>query len=368
MKGVVVQCIAKMELGGAQKRIIELMRETGKNGYLMTGKGGMLYEEAKNEFKERHIALKYLKREINPICDFLCLFELRNTLIKLHRRFNKIILHTHGSKAGIIGRITSGSLPFCYSIHTVHGYPINLYIHPFKRFIYLNAERIASMFGDVIITQAKVHIERSEKWGIGKRSKFYHIPNFIKVHDFKIARREISNNIIIGTIGNLKPQKNPVIWAKVALKVTSKYPNVSFIYAGDGPLSEKISQMISSNNRIKLLGWIDGLTDLLSQMDIFFLPSRWEGAPRTVLEAMSSSLPVVASNVDGTAELVNKSLSGYLLSPDDIEGYINKLEVLIKDKNMRIKMGKEGRNRAEKYFSYNNIIKKTINLYNTILK
>jgi len=367
MQGIVVQCMAKMELGGAQKRIIELMRETGKNGYLITGKGGILYSKVKDEFKERHIALKYFKREINPVYDLLCLFELRNALIKLHIRFGKVILHTHGSKAGVIGRVASGSLPFCYSIHTVHGYPINPYVHRFKRYIYLNAERIASLFGDIIITQAKVHIERSKKWGIGKRNEFYHIPNFIRIQDLKTKKREKSKEIVIGTIGNLKSQKNPIIWAKVALKVTSKYSDVSFIYAGGGPLFEKVSKMIYSNKRIKLLGWIDDLTELLSKIDIFFLPSRWEGMPRTVLEAMVSCLPVVASNVDGTNEIVKQSLTGFLVSPDDIEEYINKLEVLIKDKNLRIKMGKEGIERVVKYFNYDINIKKITNIYNHIL-
>ena len=126
--------------------------------------------------------------------------------------------------------------------------------------------------------------------------------------------------------------------------------------------------MISKNDRIKLLGWRDDIPDLLNKMDIFFLPSRWEGLPRTVLEAMASRLPVVASCVDGTPEVVKESLTGYLVNPDDIESYINKLEVLIKDKNLRIKMGKDGREKVKKYFSYNNIIKKTINLYNQILK
>lgn len=125
--------------------------------------------------------------------------------------------------------------------------------------------------------------------------------------------------------------------------------------------------MIYSNNRIKLLGWIDHLPELLSKVDIFFLPSRWEGMPRTVLEAMTSSLPVVASNVNGTTEIVKQELTGFLVSADDIEGYINKLEVLIRDENLRVKMGKEGRDRVGKYFDYKNIIKKTVSLYNQLL-
>lgn len=363
MQGLIVQCMAKMELGGAQKRVIELMQETGEDGYLVTGKGGRLYREVALEFKERHITLQHMKREINPIHDFICFFELRNVLIRLHRRYGNIILHTHGSKAGVLGKIVAGSLWFCYSVHTIHGFAINPYINPLRRFLYLNAERIASLFGNVIITQAAIHIERAHKWGIGKRNKFYHIPNSIKVQEFNPPERRDNREIIIGTVGNLKPQKNPIVWAEVAMKVTSRFPNVTFLYIGDGPLREEISRIISSYERIQLLGWRDDIPGLLNEMDIFFLPSRWEGLPRTVLEAMASSLPVVASCVDGTPEVVKESLTGYLVSTNNINGYVDKLSVLIEDRDLRKSMGIRGRERVCKYFSYNNMIKTTMKIY-----
>lgn len=363
MQGIVVQCIAKMELGGAQKRVIELMRETGERGYLVTGKGGKLYNEVKEEFGDKHITLLYLKREINPINDFLCFFELRNKLIELHRIYGNIILHTHGSKAGVIGRIVSGSLSFCYSIHTVHGYAISPYINTIKRSLYLNAERIASLFGDVIITQANIHIDRSIKWGIGRKNQFYHIPNFIKFQDFTPVDIKDNHETVICTIGNLKPQKNPTIWASVAKKVTSIHPNVTFIYIGDGPLRDEISKMISDNDHIKLLGWRNDIKELLNTANIFFLPSRWEGLPRTILEAMASGLPVVASCVDGTPEVVKDLVTGYIVSPDDIEGYVEKLSVLIEDRDERKRMGKRGRERVRKYFSYDSMIQTTMKIY-----
>lgn len=363
MQGIVVQCMAKMELGGAQKRVIELMRETGEKGYLVTGKGGRLYKEVKEEFGDRHITLSHLKREINSINDFLCFFELRNKLIELHRIYGNITLHTHGSKAGVIGRIVSGSLSFCYSIHTVHGYAISPYINTIKRLLYLNAERIASLFGDVIITQAKIHIDRSIKWGIGRKNQFYHIPNFIKFQDFTPIDIKDNHEIVICTVGNLKPQKNPIVWASVAKKVTSIHPNVTFIYIGDGPLRDEISKMISDNDHIKLLGWRDDIKELLNMANIFFLPSRWEGLPRTILEAMASGLPVVASRVDGTPEVVKDLVTGYIVSPDDIEGYVEKLSVLIEDRDERNSMGMRGRERVRKYFSYDSMIQTTIKIY-----
>ncbi|MCK4421827.1 glycosyltransferase family 4 protein [candidate division WOR-3 bacterium] len=366
MPVAVVQCIAKLELGGAQKRVIELLKETGKDGYLITGEGGRLYKDVLDEFGSRHITLSHLKRELSLFHEVLCFFELRNVLIGLHKRYDKVILHTHGSKAGVLGRIVSGGLSFCYSIHTIHGFAINPFVHPLKRFIYLNAERISSLFGDFIITQARVHIDRAIRWGIGKRGSFKWIPNAIKYQEFEPSKRENADRLVIGTIGNMKPQKNPLIWAEVALKVTSLFSNVFFLYIGDGHLREKVEEMISGEMRIKLLGWRDNVPEILSGMDIFFLPSRWEGLPRTVLESMASGLPVVASAVDGTKEAVLDSITGYLVSPDDIDGYVDRLTELIKDEEKRRMMGMKGRERVVRYFSYDWMIQQTLGVYRAI--
>ena len=362
MPTLVVQCVAKLELGGAQKIVLDLMRELGSNGILITGKGGKLYEDATNEFGEKHITLPFLKREINPIYDFICLFKLRNILIKLYKKYDRIILHTHGSKAGVIGRIVSGSLPFVSSVHVIHGFAINPYISPLKRFIYLNAERLSSCFGDVIVTVARVHIKKSIEWGMSKKVKYFNISNYVRAGNFKIKRKN-RNLVKIGTVANFKPQKNPLMWAKVALKITSKFNNVEFLYIGDGPLRKIAEDLIKENKRIKILGWNNNVSGFLSDMDIFFLPSRWEGFPLSVLEAMASGLPVVASRVDGTPEAVLDLETGYLLETNDLDGYIKSLEELILDKKKRESMGKCGRRRVEDYFSYERMIEKVFDVY-----
>lgn len=364
MSVIVIQCIAKLELGGAQKRVIELMRELEEKSLLISGEGGELYSKVKEEFKERHITLPCLKREIKPFCDLVCLLKLRNLLINLNKRHNRIILHTHGSKAGVIGRIVSGSLPFVYSVHTVHGFAINPYINFFKRFIYLNAEKISALFGDIIITQAKIHIDRLKKWKISGGNKLFWIPNSIKNSDYELLSRQYKKKeLVIGTVANFKPQKNPFMWAEVANKTVDIFPEVSFIYIGDGPLKKKTEELIGKNERIKLVSWKKNIPKILQKIDIFFLPSRWEGLPRTVLEAMASGIPVVASSVDGTSEAVLDSVTGYLVAPDDLNGYVQKLVELIQDENKRETMGIEGRKRVEKYFSYKRMIGKLLSIY-----
>ncbi len=367
MSVIVVQCMTKLELGGAQKGVIELMRELKGKGILISGEGGELYYDVKKEFKNRHLTLACLKREIRPFYDIICFFKLRNLLIKLYKKNDRIILHTHGSKAGVLGRIVSGTLPFVCSVHTVHGFAISPYVNFFKRFIYLNAERFSALFGNVIITQAKVHIDRLKEWGIGRRNKIYWIANSIKYSDYKLHSRQYKKKeIVIGTVANFKAQKNPFMWAEVAEKIVKKYPEVNFIYVGDGPLKKKTEELIGDSEKIKLLGWQENIPQILREIDIFFLPSRWEGLPRTVLEAMASGIPVVASYVDGTTEAVLDSVTGYLLSPSDLDGYVEKISELIENEVKRKRMGREGRKRVEKFFCYNKMIEKTFGLYKSL--
>lgn len=367
MSVIVVQCIAKLELGGAQKRVMELMRELGDNVILISGEGGELYYTVKKEFKDKHITLHCLKREIRPFYDIFCLFKLRNLLIKLYKNNDRIILHTHGSKAGVLGRMVSGTLPFVYSVHTVHGFAISPYINFFKRFIYLNAERISAMFGNIIITQAKVHIDKLKEWRIGRGNRFFWIANSVKCSDYKLPSRFYEKKeIVIGTVANFKPQKNPFMWVEVANRIVGKFPKVKFIYVGDGPLKKKTEERIDDFERIKILSWQEDIPEILRKTDIFFLPSRWEGLPRTVLEAMATGIPVVASCVDGTKEAVLDSVTGYLLSPSDSDGYVEKLSELIRNERKRKEMGTEGRKRVEKLFCYEKMIKKTMNVYKSL--
>lgn len=362
MSAVVVQLIAKLELGGAQKIVMDLMRELKNRGILITGKGGKLYDAVNQEFKEKHITLACLKREISPFCDILCLFKLRKNLIKLHNKYDLIILHSHGSKAGVIGRIISGTLPFVRSVHSIHGFAVNPYIFPFKRFVYLNAERVASCFGDAVVSVAAVHIRKSIEWGMSRKVRYYCVHNYVNIDEFRLKRKKDSV-IRIVTVANFKPQKNPLMWARTAVELTYRFDNVRFFYIGDGPLRKQVENLLAGNKNIKILGWRSDVAELLSEMDVFFLPSRWEGLPLSVLEAMACGLPVIASAVDGTKEVIIDSVTGCLVDPDDLNGYVEKLSELIRYEKKRKTMGERGRERVKKHFSYGKMIKKIFDIY-----
>ncbi|MEJ2356275.1 MAG: glycosyltransferase [candidate division WOR-3 bacterium] len=229
----------------------------------------------------------------------------------------------------------------------------------------MNAERVASRFGDIIIAVASILVQKSIEWGMSRKVRYYCVHNYVNIEDFKLKRKK-DNLIRIVTVANFKPQKNPLMWAKTAIEVTSEFDNVKFFYIGDGPLRKQVEYLLGENKSIKIMGWRRDIFKLLSEMDVFFLPSRWEGLPISVLEAMACGLPVIASAVDGTKEVIIDSVTGYLVGPDDLRDYIEKLRKLIRDEKKRKIMGERGRERVKKHFSYHKMLKKVFYIYKSL--
>jgi len=356
--------MAKLELGGAQKVLLDYARRLPYMNYIISGSGGILFEEA--ERTHNHFVIEELKREILPLYDLIAVKKVRALLRAFLNKFDYTFLHTHGSKAGIIGRLASANLSRRLIVfHTVHGFAITPFKPVLENFIYVNAERIAAGFCDKIIFPAKNLITKARKWRIGKESQYIYIPYGIIVPEK--VKKERGNRIRIGTVGNFKPQKNPLVWAFVAKELVRKFRNVEFHYLGDGVLRSKVEEIIGNSPRIYLHGWLKNSYRWYKKFDVYFLPSRWEGLPLTILEAMAHKLPVVSSNVDGNTEVVINDLTGYSCSPDNIECYIYYLSKLINNDKKREKMGENGREVVRENFSRSKMIKNTSNLYRTFL-
>jgi glycosyltransferase involved in cell wall biosynthesis len=139
-----------------------------------------------------------------------------------------------------------------------------------------------------------------------------------------------------------------------------------FIVCGKGPEEKDFLRKIQDKNvqNIKYLGWVSGKKkmDLYQNSDIFLLPSYFEGLPMVLLEAISSGLPIVATRVGGVPEIVVEGENGYLLKPGEIEGFVEKLKVLISDKQIRMNFGLKSRIIAEK-FRRNQVAREWCQLY-----
>ncbi|MCS7230249.1 MAG: glycosyltransferase, partial [Candidatus Kryptonium sp.] len=110
------------------------------------------------------------------------------------------------------------------------------------------------------------------------------------------------------------------------------------------------------------------IPNILSQSDIFVLPSRWEGLPLTIIEAMMAGLPVVASNVGGVSELVDNGVTGFLVPPGNVEVFVDALKTLVDNESLRQEMGKAGLKKAFEKFSLDNMLSKTNEVYWEVLR
>jgi glycosyltransferase involved in cell wall biosynthesis len=370
----VMQIITKLELGGAQKIAISTAEKLNRekyNVFFVSGNEGILVEKIKEIPDIKVYLMKELKREINPFYDILCLIKL----VKIIKE-NKIdIVHTHSSKAGILGRIAAKFANTPIIVHTIHGFPFHNYQNLVINRLFTMLERIAGKFTDALIAVSNSDIKKGIEKKIGKKDKFFlvrpgiNIQDFNKNVDIKRKKMEIGVNLnskIVGMIGCFKPQKSPLDFIKIAKIVSEKYKDVEFVLIGDGKLRKKIEKMIyflNLQDKIHLLGWRYDVNELIHTFDIFVLTSLWEGLPLVYLEAMAAGKPIVASNVDSAEEVINEGENGYLFPVKDVEKAAEKILYLLNNPEICKNMGQTGKNKLTYEFDEDNMIKKLEEIY-----
>lgn len=212
-----------------------------------------------------------------------------------------------------------------------------------------------------------------ERLGID-RSKLRVIYNGIQPHkatsgDRAALRRELgipAEAHVFGFVGRLARQKRvrDIIWATDLLGVIRD--DVYFVIVGDGPLRDQLVQFARDTkmlDRVLFLGHRSDVPQLLRMMDVLWLASDFEGMPNVVLEAMAAGLPVVATNISGTNELVVEGETGFLVPVGDLAGFARQTRKLIEDKELACRMGRAGQKRALEQFSVETMIREHVRLY-----
>lgn len=162
-----------------------------------------------------------------------------------------------------------------------------------------------------------------------------------------------TDEIVVGFSGRLSDEKGPDIFLEIAAAFRDE-PSIRFLMTGAGPLQQKVESDISklpAGSRIQFLGLVDSTEDYFATYDIFVLPSRIDGRPIALMEALSSGCAVVASRVGGVPALIEESGAGILCAPDDTEDFVNAIRVLISDRNRLTAMKKLARESAIRMLS-----------------
>ncbi len=350
----VAHIITRLELGGAQQNTLYCCAHHDRQKYeviLITGLGGYLDDEARKIKGCKTYFLPELKHPIRLLWDIKALHRITGILWS-----EKVdLVHTHSSKAGILGRWAAKKAGVPHVIHTVHGwgfYPGQFFL---LRWFYQALERWAARFTDVIITVSKENLQAGLAADIGVEGRYRVIHSGIDPKEYfltlsasgkerKLLKTEGRPTVLV--LSNFKKQKSPLDVVEVAARLILKLPEVLFLWAGDGPLLPKAELLIRKKGlkpNFELLGWRDDVAKLLAASDILLLTSIFEGLPRVVLQAMAAGKPVVATAVSGTPEAVKEGITGYLNQPHDIQGMAENLYKGLSHPQRARKMGQAGR-------------------------
>jgi glycosyltransferase involved in cell wall biosynthesis len=297
-----------------------------------------------------------LERTISPKRDIQAYLALRS----FFRAEQPDIVHTHSSKTGILGRLAAKAARVPVIVHTVHGYAFPAESRPAVKAIFKFLERQAGKVTDrmIVLNETDAAIARDLLSVPDRRLAV--LPNGVDVDTYApttpeqrhALRRsafgiETSDHVIVGMVGRLWFQKNPQCFVRAAIRVTAQRDKVSFFLIGDGEFRAELEAAIQASghdtNRIRILGWRNDVPELLKALDLMVLPSRWEGMPLAILEAMASAVPVVASDIPGNHHLVQDGNDGRLFPLDDDLALASALLELIDDTKLRSRFSAEAR-------------------------
>lgn len=360
----VLHPITRLVVGGAQENTMLTAQLLDPNRWQVdvvsgpqTGSEGSLIETV----RERGIPLiiePSLVREVNPLQDLRALFRLA----RLMRQKRYAIVHTHSSKAGIVGRWAAKLAGVPVIVHTVHGWGHHDRQHPLVRAYYIWLEKLTLPITDKLIVVSPLNTEKGLADGIGRPEDYTVIRSGIELDRFghpqvDRATTRASWGIpltapVVGTVTRLSAQKAPLDFVRSAAQILAAISNVYFLVVGDGPMRAEVEQLakeLGLAERLILTGLRRDVPELLAAMDIFALSSLWEGLPRVLPQAMASGLPVVATATDGSVEAVADGVNGFLVPPGQPDMMADALIRLLRDPEQAKWMGEAGRARVAEF-------------------
>ncbi len=377
----VLHIITRLIVGGAQENTMLTAALLDSDKYAVgvvsgpqTGPEGSLIEEVRSRGVPLTIEPS-LVREINPTEDMIALLRLTRFI----QRGRYAIVHTHSSKAGILGRWAARLAGTPIIVHTVHGWGHHERQNPVARSFYILLERITAGITDRLIVVSPRNAEKGLADDIGKPEQYVTIRSGIELDRFRhpqVSRPEMRRRLgipggvpVVGTVTRLSPQKAPLDFVRMAARVRQRIPGAVFVMVGDGPLR---SQVLSSLKELALEGsfLLTGLRrdvpELMSTFDVFVLPSLWEGLPRVLPQAMAVGIPIVATDTDGNAEAVQNGINGFLVSPGDVEALADAVVRLLSDRDLALSMGASGKKKVDE-FSAQKMVEDISSLYQELL-
>lgn len=316
--------------------------------------GGPLWERAEAA-GVKTVRLRHFTEVISPVRDLHVLFQL----IGLIRRERFTIVHSHSSKAGVLGRLAAWLCRTPVIVHTFHGFSFHGFMSPARRRAYLFMERFVRPITDHVFAVAPAIAREAVEERLARPGAISVVPSAVELHripqepddtvrDELGIPRDVS---LVGTVGRLDFQKAPLDFVRMASLVAGSRSGVRFVMVGDGSLEDAAHEEARRLGvDITFTGFREDAVRIASAFDVFVISSLYEGLGRSLTEALASGRPVVASAVNGVPDLVQPGITGLLTSPGEPEALARSVIWMLDHPDEARRMGEQGRARVRAQF------------------
>ncbi len=340
------------------------------------GREGELLSQARET--TQLIILPEMGRSINPFSDVIAFWKL----YKVIRAGRYHIVHTHSSKAGVLGRLAAWFAGTPLIVHTLH----SLVFHDYQPWIvnrtWRIVKKICAKVTDYYISVSEVIVEKAIAAGIAKPEKFRTIYSGMELDWFLSAKFDTekvkkefgipSDVPVVGKIARLFPLKGHDQLMDAAPEIVKRIPNVRFFLIGDGILLEHLQERARESGILEnfvFAGLIDRerIPKMISAMDVVVHTSLREGLARVLPQSLAMGKPCVSFDIDGAREVVINDRTGYLVEAFDSAGLANGVARLLEDEQLRKQFGENGRRHVDPNFRAEKMVADISEVYQMLL-
>ncbi|MGM0877161.1 MAG: glycosyltransferase family 4 protein [Bacillota bacterium] len=267
-------------------------------------------------------------------------------------------VHCHSPMGGVLARLAAKSLGITPVIYTAHGFHFYKGAPFINWAVYYPVEKFLARYTDHLITINKEDFNKANEF---KAGQVHNIPGIgidtKKFSETAVSRKEkraelgiTEDTVVLLSIGEMIKRKNH----ETALRALAKLENQKYVYliCGRGELESYLKDLTISlgiQEKVRFLGFRNDIKEICIASDVFVFPSYQEGLPVSVMEAMSAGLPIICSEIRGNTDLIENGVGGYLLNPEDTDGFAASIQNLLEDAQMREDMGMKNVDEVKKY-------------------
>jgi glycosyltransferase involved in cell wall biosynthesis len=281
------------------------------------------------------------------------------------------IVHTHNSITGAVGRCAARIARVPLVVHTTHGFHFHENMGRLKRVPYVAAERCLARCCDLLLCQNREELRTIHRLNLMPRHGAYYVGNGINVEQFRprSARRNNPRPVLL-CVARLEPVKNHQMLFQ-ALEILRRRFDVEVWLVGDGPSQPRYEADLRRRGlaaSVRFLGYRYDMPELTAAADVAVLTSVKEGIPRALMQAMAVGVPVVATDVLGSREVVVEGKTGFLVPLNDADALADRVSLLLDSPDLRSRMGACGVEHVRRHFNEEHVVERLVGIYRSALE